>query len=135
MTPMLTREPPQQVTEGSTGMKPNEQTKDAIVEPAATDALMSELKVLAADVERLLAATSAETGRQFARGRTRADASLKAALARVADMRKATMARAQTAGHATDEYVHSNAWQVVAIGAAAGFLLGCLIGRRGPVDS
>jgi ElaB/YqjD/DUF883 family membrane-anchored ribosome-binding protein len=100
-----------------------------------TDKLIADLRMLAADTEALLKATANQTGQQVAQVRARAEESLKAARVRVAEFQDVALAKARAAGQATDEYVHANPWQVIAIGAVAGLLLGFVLTRGGESDS
>ena len=100
-----------------------------------TDKLMADLRMLAADTEALLRATASQTGQQVAQVRARAEESLKAARVRIAEFQDVALAKARAAGQATDEYVHANPWQVIAIGAVAGLVLGFVLTRGGESDS
>jgi ElaB/YqjD/DUF883 family membrane-anchored ribosome-binding protein len=102
--------------------------------PVTTDKLKDDLRMLAADMEQLLRATASQTGERVARARANAEVSLRAAQVRVADLQDAALARTREAGRATDAFVRANPWQVVAIGAATGLLLGLMLGRRGDGD-
>ena len=107
---------------------------DAGGDRVTTDKLMADLKVLADDTEQLLRATASQTGEQFAQVRAKAEESLKAAKARVADLQDLALAKARMAGRATDDYARANPWQVMAICAIAGFVLGSLLARGGDSD-
>jgi ElaB protein len=67
--------------------------------------------------------------------RAKAEESLKAVKARVADLRDVALAKTRAAGRATDDYVRANPWQVSAICAVAGLVLGLLLARAGTPDS
>lgn len=99
------------------------------------DKLKADLGVLAADMEELLKATASQTGQHVARVRAKAEESLKAARARVAVLQGVALAKTREAGRATDDYVHANPWQAMAIGAVAGFVLGLLLARGGDSDA
>ncbi len=96
-----------------------------------TDKLIADLKVLAADMEQLLKATASQTGQHVAQVRAKAEESLKAVKVRAADLQDAALARTRVVGRMTDDYVRANPWQVMAIGAAAGLVLGTLVARGG----
>jgi ElaB/YqjD/DUF883 family membrane-anchored ribosome-binding protein len=100
-----------------------------------TEKLKADLRVLAADMEQLLRATAGETGQQLTQARAKAEGSLKAVKARAADFQLDALAKTRAAGRATDAYVHANPWPVVAVGAAAGLLLGLVLSSGGVADS
>ena len=100
-----------------------------------TDKVMADLRMLAADTEQLLKATAGQTGDQIAQVRARAEESLRAARARVADLQHVALARTRAAGRAGDAYVRANPWQVMAICAVAGIALGFLLAAGGDADS
>jgi ElaB/YqjD/DUF883 family membrane-anchored ribosome-binding protein len=108
---------------------------DAEGDRVTTDKLMADLKVLATDTEELLKATASQTGQQVAQVRAKAEESLKAAKARVAELQDAALAKTRAAGRATDDYVRANPWQAIGICAVAGFVLGALLARGGASDS
>jgi ElaB/YqjD/DUF883 family membrane-anchored ribosome-binding protein len=102
---------------------------------ADTDKILADLRMLATDTEALIRATAGQTGRQLAAARNRADESLAAAKTHVGNLGRVAAERTRAAGRATDGYVHANPWQVVAVGAAAGFLMGALMARGVPPDA
>ena len=116
-------------------MNARESVTGANGDRVTTDNLMAHLRVLAADTEQLLRATASQTGQQVAQVRAKAQESLKAARHRVADLQDAALANTRAAGRATDDYVHANPWQAIAIGAAAGLVVGFLISRGDESDS
>lgn len=91
--------------------------------------LRDDLRVLAGDTEQLLKATTSQTGQQIAQVRAKAKESLEAAKVRLAEAQKWTLVRTSAAGRATNEYIRKNPWQVIAIAAAAGVVLGLLLSR------
>jgi ElaB/YqjD/DUF883 family membrane-anchored ribosome-binding protein len=94
-----------------------------------TGKLMVDMKVLAADTKQLLKATGGQTGQLIAQMRADAQESLKEARARVADLPNVLLANTRGAARAADDYVHSNPWEVMGIGAVAGLVLGILLVR------
>jgi len=96
-----------------------------------TDKVMADLRVLTADMEELLKATAGQTGQQVAQVRARAEESLAAVKARAAGLQQAALAKTRVAGRAADDYVHANPWQVMAVGAVAGPVLGYVLARGG----
>ena len=103
-------------------------------DPVTTDKLIADFKTLAADMEQLLKLTASQTGERVAQVRAKAEESLKAARARVADLQVEMLARTRVAGQATDAYVHANPWQAVVIGALAGLVLGLMLSRGAVAD-
>jgi ElaB/YqjD/DUF883 family membrane-anchored ribosome-binding protein len=108
---------------------------DAEGDRITTDKLMADLRVLAVDTEELLRATASQTGQQIAQVRAKAEESLKAVKASVADLQDVALAKTRAAGRATDDYVRANPWQALAICAVAGFVLGSFLARGGGSDS
>lgn len=97
---------------------------------AARDKLIRDFKALASDTEELLHATANQTGERVTAARARIEESLRATREKLADLQGDAVERARQAARATDELVHENPWQSVAIAAAVGFFLGWLSGRR-----
>jgi len=100
------------------------------MEQVTTEKLMVDLKVVVADVEELLKATANQTGERIAAARSKAEASLETAKARLAETQAALLARTKEAAKTTDGYVRANPWEAVGIAAVVGMLLGMLMGRR-----
>ena len=105
------------------------------VDRITTDKLMTDLRVLARDTERLLRATASHTGQNVAQVRSQAEESLKAAMTRINELQGIAFARARAASRASDDYVRANPWQVIGLCAAAGFVLGSVLSRGGPSDA
>ncbi len=97
---------------------------------AARDKLVADFKALASDSEELLRATANQTGERVTAARARIEESLRATKDKISELQGDAVERARAAARATDELVHENPWQSVAIGAAVGFFLGWLSGRR-----
>jgi ElaB/YqjD/DUF883 family membrane-anchored ribosome-binding protein len=96
-----------------------------------TEELQRDLRQVIHDAEELLKVTAGQAGEKFADVRARTQESLTIAKARLAELGGAAAARAQAAAQGTDAAVRANPWAAVGIGAAAGVLLGLLLGRRG----
>lgn len=92
--------------------------------------LTADLKAVIDDAEALLKATAGDAGGKLGGVRDRLEESVRATRARLADMEEAVLAQTKAAARATDEYVHENPWPSIGIAAAAGVVLGVLIGRR-----
>jgi len=114
-------------------MNAREWVTGAPLDRVTSDKVMADLRVLAADMEQLLKATAGQTGQQLAQVRAKAEASLATMKARVADLQQVALVKTRVVGRAADGYVHANPWQVVAIGAVAGLVLGFVLARG--VDS
>lgn len=95
-----------------------------------TDRLIEDLKVVIADAEALLKATSAQTGERIQEVRARAEQSLRQARERLVEVEEEALRRARELADATEEYVRDNPWQSVGIAAGIGLVLGILISRR-----
>ncbi|MBV8501971.1 MAG: DUF883 family protein [Paucibacter sp.] len=92
----------------------------------ADDRLVGELHEVVGEAEALLKATAGATGAGSRELRAKVQASLDQARARLHQLQD----KARAAGKATDEYVHTNPWQAIGFAAAAGLVVGLLIGRR-----
>lgn len=94
---------------------------------APAERLVTDVRVLVADVEELLKATAAQSGERIAATRARVEAALVKAGDTVAE-------KARHTAQSTDHYVHQHPWQAtgIAAGIAAGaaLLLGFILGRR-----
>jgi len=109
-------------------------TKNLLAEtdPAGVtkEQLINDFKVVVADAEALLKATAGQGGEAMAAMRSKVEASLATAKAKMTDAEVALVARAKVAVKATDEYVHVHPWQAIGIAASVGMVIGLLIGRR-----
>ena len=97
---------------------------------ASKDKLVADLKIVVSDAEELLKATASLAGDKAAVARERIQASLASAKVKLGEAERVVLEQTKKAAKATDEYVNENPWQAVGIAAAAGFVLGLLIGRR-----
>jgi ElaB/YqjD/DUF883 family membrane-anchored ribosome-binding protein len=95
-----------------------------------TDKLLEDLRAVIRDAEELLRATAGQAGEHVAQARARAEASLQSARALLATLCDSASARARGAARSADAYVQGNPWIAVGAGAAAGLLLGLLLGHR-----
>jgi len=94
------------------------------------DHLIEDFKKVVSDAEELLKATASETGGKIGELRVRAEANLREARRKLQVMEHDLIMQTKAAAKATDQLVHENPWQAVAIAAGAGLLLGILTGRR-----
>lgn len=106
---------------------------DAVGSAAAK--LREDLRLLAADTEKLLAATSGDAGGHLAPLRDRLEDSLRAVKERVAYLQDAAAKSTRAAGQATSEYVRANPWQVAAVIGVASVLIGSVLWQRGRSDT
>ena len=97
---------------------------------ASKDKLVADLKIVVADAEELLRATASQAGEKAVAARERIQTSLAAAKIKVVEAERAALEKAKLAAKEADEYVHEHPWKAVGIAAAAGLVLGLLIGRR-----
>ena len=95
-----------------------------------TEKLLEDLRAVIRDAEELLRATAGQAGEHIAAARAKAEASLQSARALLATLCDTGTARARDAARSADSYVHGNPWVAVGAGAAAGLLLGLLLGHR-----
>ncbi|MGB2833305.1 MAG: DUF883 family protein [Methylotenera sp.] len=92
--------------------------------------LVNDFKVVVADAEALIKATASQGGEKVAEVRAKAEKSLHAAKASLAEAQSVVMAKSKEAVKATDVYVHDHPWQSVGFAASVGLVVGLLIGRR-----
>lgn len=97
---------------------------------AVRDRLVGDFKTVVRDAEELLKATAGQTGDKIGAVRARVEESLREARRKLDEVESDLVDGAKAAAKATDELVHENPWQAVAIATAVGFLLGMLTGRR-----
>ena len=96
----------------------------------ATQQLVDDLKVLAADAEELVKATAAQTGDRITAARVGIQQSVAALKPRLTQAKTVIAENAKTAATSTDAAVRENPWAAIGIAAGVGLLLGLLIGRR-----
>jgi ElaB/YqjD/DUF883 family membrane-anchored ribosome-binding protein len=92
--------------------------------------LTADLKAVVNDAEALLKATAGDASSKMNGVRDRLEESVKATRARIAEMEDAVVAQTKAAAQATNQYVHENPWPSIGVAAAAGLVLGVLLGRR-----
>ncbi|KAB2922933.1 MAG: DUF883 family protein [Dechloromonas sp.] len=100
------------------------------ISAANKDKLVSDLKVVIADTEELLRATTGVAGEKVAELRERLVVRLRDARERVIDLEHAVIDKTKAAARATDDFVHDEPWKAVGVAALVGLALGVLIGRR-----
>lgn len=97
---------------------------------AAREELADSLRRVLADAEELLGATSEEAGDAVADLRARLADNLEQARDKLQDTEAVLRANAQEVAASADEYVRENPWSSLGMAAAAGLVLGVLLGRR-----
>lgn len=110
-------------------MTTGERTVEVGPDRVTIDKVTADVGLLAADMEQLLKATVGQTGQHLAQVRAKAEQSLRAAKARLAELQDVALEKSCAAGRATDEYVRANPWQIIAMGAVAGLVLGWAVAR------
>ena len=93
------------------------------------DKLVGNLKSVMQDAEALLRGTGQQMGSGYDAARVQLETAWDSARGNFGAIEEQVMAGSQEAIDAADRYVQSNPWQAVGIGAAAGLLIGLLIGR------
>jgi len=94
------------------------------------DKLISDLKLVVADTEELLAATAHQTGEKVAEVRARLEDNLRHVRGKLADAEEAVRLKTREVAKATDHYVHEHPWKSIGVAAGVGLVIGLLIGRR-----
>ena len=85
---------------------------------------------MVSDTEALLRALASVPGEKTAALRASVEENLSAAKQRLLQMQGAAVEKTTAAAHATDEYVHDNAWAMIGMAAAVGLVLGLVISDR-----
>jgi ElaB/YqjD/DUF883 family membrane-anchored ribosome-binding protein len=109
--------------------RPIPDTKEHIM-TQATQKLVTDLRVLAADAEELVKATASQTGDKITEVRGKIQQSVADLKPRLAQAQAALTDNAKAAVNTGDAYVHSNPWTAMGVAAGVGLLVGLLIGRR-----
>jgi ElaB/YqjD/DUF883 family membrane-anchored ribosome-binding protein len=89
-----------------------------------------EYHAFVSDVEDMISSATSLTGEDLARAKARLSARISAARASIVRAGSAVSEQVRSGARATDGYVRAQPWQAVGISAAAGILLGYLLGRR-----
>ena len=90
-----------------------------------------EYHAFVSDVEDLISSATSLTGEDLARAKAKLSARITAARASIVRAGGAVSEQVRSGAKATDSYVRAQPWQAVGISAAAGLLIGYLLGRRG----
>ena len=97
---------------------------------ASTRQLIDDLRAVVADAEALVTATAHDAGDKARAARERASESVEHARQRIEELESGLRERADQAAEDASRYVREHPWQSIAIAAAAGVVLGVLLGRR-----
>ena len=96
----------------------------------ATQQLVTDLKILAADAEEFVKATAAQTGDRIAEVRGKIQQSVADLRPRLVQAQAALTENARATANSADAIVRDKPWAAVGVAAGLGLLLGLLIGRR-----
>jgi ElaB protein len=94
------------------------------------DKLISELKTLSKDAEDLLQTASEGAGAGYESARERMKSKWLGAKENWGTTQERLVSGSKDAMENADRYVQENPWQAIGMGAAAGLLIGLLLGRK-----
>ena len=97
---------------------------------AARERLLRDFNQVVSDTEELLRSLASVGGEKAAAARESVEENLATAKKRLRDLQGSAVERATDAARATDDYVHENPWQVIAIAAGVGVLVGLVLSAR-----
>ena len=97
---------------------------------AAREQLLRDFNQVVSDTEELLRSLTSVGGEKAAAARESVEENLATAKKRLRDLQGSAVERATDAARATDDYVHENPWQVIAIAAGVGVLVGLVLSAR-----
>jgi ElaB/YqjD/DUF883 family membrane-anchored ribosome-binding protein len=89
-----------------------------------------ELSDVVRDTEEMLRHKVQDAGEGYQAAREKVERSLKKASTELHAAEEALVERTKKAARATDHYVHDHPWASIGVAAAAGLLLGLLVGRK-----
>ncbi len=101
-----------------------------VFDEVTKEKLIADFKTVVADAEALVKATAHQGGEELAVVRGKAEASIKAMKAKLADEQAALLAYSKDAAKSADIYVHMYPWTAVGIAAGVGLVVGLLSSRR-----
>jgi len=97
---------------------------------AAKAQLIEDFGKVVSDTEALLRSLAGVGGEKAAAMREAVEANLATAKARLRELQEGALERATGAARETDAFVHENPWAAIGIAAAAGVVLGMILGSR-----
>ena len=95
---------------------------------AAREKLLEDFSVVIEDSQQLLKAMAAAPGERAQALRGDLERKLGEARKRLTDLQDGALERGRAAVQYTDEYVHDNPWQSIAVGAGVAAVVGIVIG-------
>jgi ElaB/YqjD/DUF883 family membrane-anchored ribosome-binding protein len=95
---------------------------------AAKDKLFEDFGLVIEDSQQLLKALASAPGERAQALRGDLELKLGEARKRLDDLQESALERGREAARQTDEYVHDNPWQSIAIGAGVAAVIGIAIG-------
>ena len=95
---------------------------------AAKEKLLEDFGVVIEDAQQLLKAMAAAPTERAQALRGDLERKLAEARKRLGDLQDETLERGRAAARQTDEYVHENPWESIAIGAGVAAIVGIAIG-------
>ena len=101
-----------------------------LMSETTTHTLIDDLRAVVSDAEALLAATAGDSSDVTKKVRHKAAASLDRAKASLEHIEEDLKERAKAMADDATDYVRENPWQSIGIAAAAGIVIGVLLGRR-----
>jgi ElaB/YqjD/DUF883 family membrane-anchored ribosome-binding protein len=94
------------------------------------DALVNDLKAVINDAEDLLKNTGQQADNQYRSAKRKFEETLQNAKSGLSNLEQTMTAKTKEAVDTADQYVKSNPWQSVGIGALAGLVAGFLLLRK-----
>jgi len=94
-------------------------------------AIAREYHALLSDLEHLITTATSMSSEELSSAKAALGARIDAARSSIGHAGQVVIDRAKRGARATDEFVTERPWQAVGITAAAGLLIGFLLGRRG----
>ena len=94
----------------------------------AKDKLLEDFGVVIEDSQQLLKAMAAAPGDRATALRGDLERKLGEARKRLGDLQDAALDRGREAARYTDDYVHDNPWQSMAVGAGVAMIIGIAVG-------
>ncbi|MES2353022.1 MAG: DUF883 domain-containing protein [Pseudomonadota bacterium] len=108
----------------------NTSLNNAFQEPSTSDQLITDLKKVAEDANRLIKEVGTYPVERLNAARTQVEEKLRLAKLKVADLRDATVDRTKRAADTTHQYVNENPWKALGIVVAATAVTTLLLTRR-----
>jgi ElaB/YqjD/DUF883 family membrane-anchored ribosome-binding protein len=113
------------------GVGPGSAAGNGTTVDGAQSGVAREYHAFVSDVEDLISSATSLTGEDLARAKATLSARITSARASIVRAGGAVSEQVRSGAKATDSYVRNQPWQAVGISAAAGILIGYLLGRRG----